>query len=47
MWFDGPLASLSVGITYFLQVVLVYLTLRPPRLSPIRREKVVLNVPNA
>ena len=28
MWFDGPLASLSVWITYFLQVVLVYLTLR-------------------
>jgi hypothetical protein len=27
MWFDGPLASLSVVITYFLQVVLVYLTL--------------------
>ncbi len=28
MWFDGPLASLSVWVTYFLQVVLVYLTLR-------------------
>jgi beta-lactamase regulating signal transducer with metallopeptidase domain len=28
MWFDGPLASLSVWITYFLRVVLVYLTLR-------------------
>lgn len=28
MWFDGALASLSVWITYFLQVVLVYLTLR-------------------
>jgi beta-lactamase regulating signal transducer with metallopeptidase domain len=28
MWFDGPLASLSVWITYFLQVALVYLTLR-------------------
>jgi beta-lactamase regulating signal transducer with metallopeptidase domain len=28
MWFDGSLESLSVWITYFLQVVLVYLTLR-------------------
>ncbi len=28
MWFNGPLASLSVWITYFLQVVFVYLTLR-------------------
>jgi beta-lactamase regulating signal transducer with metallopeptidase domain len=26
MWFDGSLASLSVGVTYCLQVVLVYLT---------------------
>lgn len=28
MWFNGPLASLSVWITYVLQVVLVYLVLR-------------------
>jgi BlaR1 peptidase M56 len=28
MWFDGSLASLSVGITYFLQVVLLYLAAR-------------------
>jgi beta-lactamase regulating signal transducer with metallopeptidase domain len=28
MWFDGSLASLSVWITYFLQVILVYLTAR-------------------
>jgi beta-lactamase regulating signal transducer with metallopeptidase domain len=28
MWFDGSLASVSVWITYFLQVILVYLTTR-------------------
>jgi beta-lactamase regulating signal transducer with metallopeptidase domain len=28
MWFDGSLASLSVWITYFLQVILLYLTTR-------------------
>jgi beta-lactamase regulating signal transducer with metallopeptidase domain len=28
MWFDGSLESLSVWITYFLQVILVYLTAR-------------------